>query len=587
MARWIADKTLDELRYRCDIVELITSYVPLKRAGKNFSACCPFHEETKPSFMVNQERQIFKCFGCGKGGNVYHFMMHKERVGFFDAVRMVAERVGYDLPVENREASDSAFKKNDLFDAVAFAVRFYNALLDDNAGKKGREYLIGRGVRVETIEELKLGYAPGGNSLREAAKKKGFSDKVLEAAGLLVDDGEGRLRDKFYERVMFPVFDPQGRAIGFSGRVLVDREPKYMNSPETPLFSKSRILYGISFSRDEMMRQEHGIICEGHVDFITLYQSGIRNSVAAQGTAFTREQARLLKRYAPKVTFAFDSDSAGKKAVIRSLEPLLQAGLEVRVAEIPDGHDPDSFVREKGAEEFLKLVSESKDYFDFHYAFLTGEHDVSEQQGKLRVASEMLQSIKKAPSAIVRDEQVRGLSPRMGISEDALRVELRKIRGSYRPFSQKEQAGVRKLTAEEELIGYGIRFNACLDGIRNSVRPEDFQRPHCIEIAGILYSLAEEKEEVTFEDVLHLLQNEEQGDIVTELMLSDSIIEHSDETARELVNRVLMPKRIVRRDELKQLIREAGEGEGGIAPELQEEYFKLQRLLMRVKASSI
>ena len=489
MSPMISDRTLDELRSRCDIVELIGSYVPLKRSGKNFTACCPFHEETKPSFMVNQERQIFKCFGCGKGGNVFHFIMQRERVGFFDSVRMIADRVGYELPVERPQASEGKFKKTDLFDVTAFAVNCFQGFLKDGgAGKVGMSYLLGRGITPETMEELKLGYAPQGSRLMKAAKEKGYSDELLLAAGLLAENQEGKLHDKFHNRVMFPVFNPQGRAIGFSGRALEDFGPKYMNSPETLLFNKSRVLYGLNFTRDEMMKEEHGVICEGHVDFIMLYQNGIRNAVAAQGTAFTDDQAKLLRRYAPKVTFAFDADAAGKKAVIRSLEPLLKAGLEVKVAEIPDGHDPDSFVREKGADEFRRLIASGRDYFDFQYDFLATENNANEQQGRLAIASEMLASVKKVPSEIVKDDLLQKLSQRMHISVDVLRNEMRKIRGDSRAFGQQQQETMKKkLTAEEELLEYALRFNGNLQRSdvggqcrRFSTPPLPENREHCV-----------------------------------------------------------------------------------------------------------
>jgi DNA primase len=582
MSARFSDHILEELRSRCDIIELVQNYLPLKRAGKNFVACCPFHEETKPSFNVNPERQIFKCFGCGKGGNVFHFIMEKEHIEFLDAVKMIADRVGYQLPVEKAEPSEGRFRKQELYDAVSFAVNFYHELLKGDNGRRGMEYFVGRGLTMATLEELKLGFAPSGSVFLAAAKGKDFSSELLEAAGLLVkEEGEG-LRDKFVNRVMFPIFSPEGRAIGFSGRVIEDREPKYMNSPETPLFSKSRILYGINFTRDEMVKQQHGIICEGHIDFATLYQNGIRNAVAAQGTAFTSEQAHLLKRYVPKVTFAFDSDRAGKKAVVRSLEPLLGAGLEVRVAEIPEGDDPDSFVRKKGADMFRAVVSAGKDFFEFLYGFLTTEHDMSERQGKLAVAGEMLVAIKKMSNEIVREELLQKLSHNAHISIDALRLEMKKIRGDYRPFSsKKDSAADSRFTAEEELIHYMLRFNESFDDIATAVNPENFQRPHCRALARIIFALAKEKEKITYEDVLIRVEDEKQREILTEMMMIEPSKEEHPLMLGQLIDGVLTTTRNNRKDEIKRMIEEAMREGRSIDPELNEEYMALHRDSMR------
>jgi len=575
-----SENILEELRSRCDIVELVQSYLPLKKAGRNFSACCPFHEETKPSFNVNPERQIFKCFGCGKGGNVFHFVMEREHVSFIEAVKMVADRVGYQLPVEKTAPSEGRFKKQDLFDAVSFAVRFYQQTLNSETGTKGAIYFGSRGLTAETIAELKLGYAPSGNSLHGAAREKGISDDVLEAAGLLVKDEQGALRDKFYNRVMFPIFSPDGRAIGFSGRVLDDGIPKYMNSPESPLFTKSHVLFGINFTREEITKAQHGIICEGHIDFATLYQNGVRNAVAAQGTAFTPEQARLLKRYTARVTFAFDSDRAGKKAVVRSLEPLILAGLEVRVAEIPEGHDPDSFVRARGAVEFSKIVEAGKDFFDFLYHFLITEHDITNRQGKLDVAGEMLAAIKKMPNEIVRDELLRKLSQNMHISVDALRVEMRKIRGSYKPFAGRAEAVDKRHSAEKELIHYALWLNNNFDEVVTTIRPDDFQRPECRVIAETLIALSKEKEKVTFDDVLNRIEDGEQSALISEMMMSGSPKE-DPYTLGELMDAVLAPRRKKRKEELKRLMEEAMRRGIPIDPEWQEEYVSLHKDCMR------
>ena len=571
-----SENIIEDLKNRCDIVELVQSYLPLKKAGKNFTACCPFHEETKPSFNVSPERQIFKCFGCNKGGNVFHFVMEREHVSFIEAVKMIADRVGYHLPEISTSGVKAKFKKQDLYDAMSFAVKFYHEILNSDTAAKGRAYFEDRGLNNETIRTLKLGYAPPGNSLQKAAKEKGISDNILEGAGLLVKDENGVLRDKFYNRVMFPIFSPDGRAIGFSGRVLDDGIPKYMNSPESPLFSKSHILYGINFTRDEIVKLHNAIICEGHIDFATLYQNGIRNAVAAQGTAFTSEQARLLNHYTRKVTFAFDSDRAGRKAVVRSLEPLIRAGLEVKVAEIPSGDDPDSFVRKKGAEEFTKLINSAKDFFDFLYDFLITENDMSSRQGRLEVASEILSAIKKMPSEIVRDELLKKLSHNMRISVEALRSEMHKIKGDYKPFSAKKEQPDCRYAAEKELICRALCYNDSFDAIVATIKPDDIQRDNCRAIFEIILSLSKEKQKVTFEDVLNSVENAELSALVTELMIKEPPKE-DPKALGNLIDCILAPRRKKRKEEIKKLMNEAAKKGLTIDKELQEEYLSLHR----------
>ena len=344
----ISEEILEKIKSQNDIVDVISERVRLRKAGRNFTGLCPFHNEKTPSFSVSQEKQIYKCFGCGEAGNVISFVMKDKNLPFVEAVKYLANRANIPLEMHNGEKSKSAKKKDLLYRVNVEAAKFFFSNLMNNQNAK--EYFLNRGIKEETIKKFGLGFANDSwNSLMFYLRKKGINDVLLEEAGLIsVNKEKGRKYDRFRNRVMFPVFDYQGKVIGFGGRVLDDSKPKYLNSPETLVFQKGTNLYGLNFALKHNMSERYFVIVEGYMDLISLHQYGITNVVASLGTALTINQARLLKRYADKVIISYDADMAGQMATLRGLEILRTAGFDVRVLNIPQGKDPDEYVRSNG-----------------------------------------------------------------------------------------------------------------------------------------------------------------------------------------------------------------------------------------------
>ncbi|MBM3316204.1 DNA primase, partial [candidate division WOR-3 bacterium] len=333
----IKQDVIDRVREQTDIVELIGSYLQLKRVGRNYRGLCPFHAERSPSFYVNPERQSYHCFGCGTGGTAFSFVMAHEKLEFPEAVRSLAKRLGIEVETEAGPG-----RNQPLYDAGEAVAGFFERQLGENP--RAREYVARRGLRPETVKRFRLGFAPGGNRLRAEAGKLGLAEDVLVRAGVLAQRDAG-LGDYFFNRVMFPVFSVGGRIVGFSGRVLDDREPKYLNSPDTPVFHKGELLYGL-FQAKGYIRAQLPVLVEGNFDLLALADRGIDNVVATLGTALTPTQAATLRRFNPRVCLCYDGDQAGRKACRRALEVVLAAGIDPQVAVLPDGTDPDSYVRQ-------------------------------------------------------------------------------------------------------------------------------------------------------------------------------------------------------------------------------------------------
>jgi DNA primase len=363
----ISDDTVQRVAAASDIVDVIGSYLQLRRAGANWKGLCPFHHEKTPSFHVNPARQTFKCFGCGAGGTVFGFIMDYEKVDFPAAVRRLAARAGVQVAEESEGDERQRGERDRLLalhrDAAAW---FHENLMRQRFAGHAREYLKGRGVNGEIAARWRLGYAPDSwDALGDCLRERGYTAEEIRKSGLvIVKEGSSQFYDRFRNRVMFPICNDYGEVVGFSGRTLGDDPAKYVNSPETPLFTKGRMLFGLDKSKRAILAANEAVVCEGQLDLISAFEAGVQNVTAPQGTAFTAQQARLLRRFAESVVLCFDSDTAGRKAVERSLPALLSVGLAVRVARVPAGEDPDSLVRKQGAEALRKVVAEARDYFD-------------------------------------------------------------------------------------------------------------------------------------------------------------------------------------------------------------------------------
>src|SRR5271170_6507777 len=362
MAGFLSPATREQIRAASDIVDVIGAYVPLKKTGANFTALCPFHKEKSPSFNVNAHKQIFHCFGCHKGGDVFTFVKEYENIGFVDAVRRLAERAKIPLEFDQNPAEQqSRHLKDQLLEIhEKITQRWHNCLLNEAAGQMARDYLAKRGVSADAIKLFRLGAAPEvWDDTVNWAKSKNYELPLVEKAGLIIRKEEtGNYYDRFRGRLMFPICDEQGRVIGFSGRILSgdEKTAKYVNSPETAIFTKSKVFFGLDKSKRAILDAGFAIVCEGQLDLIACFMAGVPNVLAPQGTAFTEQHARILKRYANEVILCFDSDNAGQNAIVRALDHLLAVELAVRVVVVPAPHDPDSFIKKFGGDKFLELV---------------------------------------------------------------------------------------------------------------------------------------------------------------------------------------------------------------------------------------
>jgi DNA primase len=432
-----SDDILGEIARANDIVELVSSYLPLKRAGKDYKALCPFHAEKTPSFTVSPSKQIYKCFGCGRGGSVFNFVMAKENVTFPEAVRMMAERAGIELK-DRYGAQEQAGARRQLRDVLEWATTlFERGLRNPTAGEPGRKYLDSRAITPETVQAFRIGYAPQGwDNLLRAAQRDGVPADMLEQAGLVVkrEDGSG-FYDRFRGRVIFPILDTLNRAIAFGGRALGDEQPKYLNSPETPLFHKGEALYGLPQARQAIEADRRVVVVEGYFDVVMPHQVGVANVVATLGTALTSDHVRALKRYADEVVLVFDSDLAGQRAADRGLELFLAEDVRILIAVVPQGKDPYDFCREAGAEAFRALLAQAQDALAFKWALVQAEFDAASSPAARRRAIEaMLAGVIKAPAfaqehlRLQRDLILGHMSRSLGIPEESLRSEVARLR---------------------------------------------------------------------------------------------------------------------------------------------------------------
>ncbi|HXR04497.1 MAG TPA: CHC2 zinc finger domain-containing protein [Verrucomicrobiae bacterium] len=484
----LSSATLERIRAASDIVDVVGSYLPLKKAGANFVALCPFHKEKTPSFSVNPHRQIFHCFGCHKGGDVFTFVKEYENIGFMDAVRRLADRAK--IPVEFSQSpceQQSRHLKDQLLEIhEQIAQRWQNCLLNEAAGQLARDYLAKRGVSPEAVKLFRLGAAPEAwDDTVNWAKSKGHDLALVEKAGLIIrkagsapasgaavdasptadagDEASPATRggayaphfyDRFRGRLMFPICNEQGRVIGFSGRVLAgdEKTAKYVNSPETLIFTKSRVFFGLDKSKRALLDAGFAVVCEGQLDLIACFMGGVQNVVAPQGTAFTDQHARILKRYVDEVVLCFDSDEAGQNAAVRSLDHLLASGLAVRVAVVPAPHDPDSFIKANGGEAFRKLVESAEGFFDYFLNRLGKLQDANSDKGRLAILRGMAEALHKTANVVLIDTYAQKTALRLGVSPEAVRAEFAKFKVQGSRFKVPEsESGEPALEPETEI----------------------------------------------------------------------------------------------------------------------------------------
>ena len=483
---YYSDELIEEIRIRNDILDVVSGYVKLKKKGGSYFGLCPFHNEKSPSFSVTPAKQMYYCFGCGAGGNVYTFVMKYENYDFLEAVTMLAERAGVELPqqtddTENRKTSDL---RKILLEINKKAAYFYFYKLKQQDGSQGYQYLMKRSLSPETIKNFGLGYAGKyRDELYRYLKNEGYQDEVLRETGLITFDENRGIYDKFFNRVMFPIMDVNSRVIGFGGRVMGEGEPKYLNSPETKVFEKSRNLYGLNIARTA--RKPYMIICEGYMDVIALHQAGFQNAVASLGTAFTSGHASLLKRYTEEVMLCYDSDGAGVKAALRAIPICKAAGLRVKVIDMKPYKDPDEFIKNLGCEAFEERIAQAKNAFFFEISVLESQHDLKDPESKTLFLNEVAKKLLNFEEEIERSNYLEAVADKYHVGFENLRSLVNKFglqmdtQREQQPIKQGENRKKEMKNAAEEaqklLLTWLIENPGIYSQIKTYITPEDFK----------------------------------------------------------------------------------------------------------------
>jgi DNA primase len=497
----IPDAVIREIQERTNIVDVISEFAPLRKMGRNFKGLCLFHEEKTPSFVVSPEKQIFHCFGCGASGNVFTFLMKQKKMDFPDAVRELGAKAGVPVPEDDRDGGVRSSVLKELAGAVQCAADFYARKLEEAPeGSPVRRYVASRGLGREALGAFGIGYSPEAwDELYRYASKR-LSAETLEKAGLIMRKSSGGYYDRFRNRLMFPLVDVKGSAIGFGARALDDGFPKYLNSPETPIYQKGKHLYGMNRAVEALKDDDRLVLVEGYMDVVTCVQGGVRNVAASSGTALTPDQVRLIKRFTRNVTVLFDGDKAGEMASLRGLEILVQEDCDVRIAELPEGHDPDSYMRAAGGERFRRnVLDRAKSLFDYKFDALRKRYDPALLEEKVKIAMEMLETIRKAPNAVFRSSLVKRLSDELRVPETALLAEMEKkgagvrtlVRaGEASPEARGREAYVPMI--ERILIGLFLAFPECTERAKRAVTLEDFKNGRARSVAELIFAAGEE-----------------------------------------------------------------------------------------------
>ncbi len=539
----IPEDIIDEIRQRTDLVGLVGEYLKLERRGKNMVGLCPFHNEKTPSFSVSPDKQLYHCFGCGASGNAFSLIMQMENMTFPEAARALAGRAGVTIP-ERKAPSGEDNLKEKIYKLNELATRFFAYHLNNTeSGKKAIEYLQKRGINQETIELFKLGYAPEGwTGFFDFAKKKGAPPDLIVKSGLASPGREKGHYDRFRNRIIFPIFNLSGKVAGFGGRALEDggkSGPKYLNSPETPVFSKGSILYALNLARDEIRRQKKAVVMEGYTDVITAYQAGIKNSVASLGTSLTAEQGRLLRYQAETVVTAYDSDSAGEAATWRGLAILQSSGCLVQVADLPADTDPDNYIREKGPEHFNKLIDSARPLMEYRLQQLKKRFDLESDKGRIDYTEELMSLLLAAVNQVEQDFYLRRAAEEMDIDEDALRSELknRRTRGSrYKEAEQKEmskdQEKIIIRPEEKTLISLMLQSKEIAEQGRNILQIEYIGDPKIRKVIEDIWDFAAGETVFSAEKFLSRFEDQEIVKIITEAVTEPSLQDLPLQTAK-------------------------------------------------------
>lgn len=563
-----SEDVIEEVRSRTDIVDLISGYVRLTKKGENYTGLCPFHNERTPSFTVSGAKQMYYCFGCKAGGSAITFLMKHENMGFTEAIKTLADKAGLRLPEEESgKARMLSDQRTRLFEINREAAHFFYEELNGAKGSQARTYLIERGLSENTMTAFGLGYSPLGRGLLyRRLKEKGYDDEILKRSGLFSYKEEAVPGDKFWNRVMFPIIDQNGKVIAFGGRLMGEGRPKYLNSPETPVFSKGKNLFSLNLAKQS--REDYFILCEGYMDVIALYQAGFKNAVASLGTALTLDQARLISRYKKSVVIMYDSDEAGLSAANKAIPILKEAGVTIRIASLSPYKDPDDFVKGLGAEELGKRIERATSSFEFFLGLGEKEFDISVPEERIALIQRMAEKLVEIEDRLERETYLIMLAERYHLSiqtvmETVNRIGLDKdIREGYRAAEEKIRAR-KPVKREEGLLKSERLFISCLvenpslyPKLKPWIKAEDFSAPYIREAVKLLFSGLEAGEEIKPGFIISRYETEEEQEEVAALFGENTLVQLEEEDRKKAISELILG---IKRASIERRIGEAAE----------------------------
>lgn len=552
------EEIVDEVGRANDIVDVVGQYVKLKRQGSRYVGLCPFHNEKTPSFSVSGDMQLYHCFGCGVGGNVFTFVMEYESYTFQEAIEYLADRAGIQLPADTgRQDRTEDNRRKQMLEANKLAARYFYYQMKGKQGSRAYEYLRNRGLTHETIVKFGLGYSNiSPDDLYRYMKQKGFADDILADCGLIKIDQKGA-HDRFWNRVMFPIMDVNNRVIGFGGRVMGDGLPKYLNSPETKLFDKSRNLYGLHAARKS--RKDYFLLCEGYMDVIALHQAGFTNAVASLGTAFTPQHAILMKRYVKQVVLTFDSDSAGINAALRAIPILKKAGLSVKVVNMRPHKDPDEFIKAEGAKAYEERIRQAKNGFLFEISVLRSRYDFRDPEQKTAFQAETARKLLEFEDEMERSNYIEALALEYDINAGQLRRKVNQMGAGLLPGEtpssavetaeqkrreeRKRRSDTSDKKAQRMLLAWLSACPSVFGQIREIVTPDDFTEEGCRKLARMIYEKLSEGKEINPSELTnHFINDEQEYKMISEIFhtgLEESVTkEEKEKIFSDLIRKV-------------------------------------------------
>ena len=535
MTSFIPPEKISEIQRSLNIIDIVSDYVALKQTGRNFLGLCPFHHEKTPSFTVNVEKQIYKCFGCGEGGTVFNFLMKQEALTFPEAVKTLAEKAN--IRIETFNTKEKSQGTSTLYEVNEKATRFFTDMLSKTKdGKRSRDYVSSRLINDDSIRKFRLGYAPNRwDSVVNKSKEWGVNTQILEKAGLVISKQDKACYDRFRNRLMFPIFDSQNRPVGFGARALDESLPKYLNSPETPVFNKSKTLYGINLAKESMNRNRKVLLMEGYTDVIMAHQHGIDWSVAALGTALTREHVRFLRRYCDRAILVFDADTAGQKSSERNLNIFIEEDFDVNVVLLPKNYDPYDFLVKNGKQSFLEQVENAYDFFSFKIKLSETKWDMASVSGRTSAIDDILSTAMKIPNFVKRELAIKKVAEEMSIEENILRDHLSKFKAlksgqiNRNKLYDQKAANLNKSKSgdyqvEMTILHIMINRNDLIKKVETDISLDSFRNKEIQSIVERISEIYSQKGQVTLNDISPMLNTSEiSRDLVDIISKQESI----------------------------------------------------------------